>query len=71
MSRKMNRQLIKIIISLLLVVISLLLKLDAELYNNILYVIAYIIVGYDIVLKALRNIFKGKRSEERRVGKEC
>ena len=64
MSRKMNRQLIKIIVSLLLVVISLLLKFDAELYNNILYVIAYIIVGYDIVLKALRNIFKGKVFDE-------
>ena len=64
MDRKRNRQLIKIIISLLLVVISLLLKLDAELYNNILYVIAYIIVGYDIVLKAVRNIFKGKVFDE-------
>lgn len=64
MSRKMNRQLTKIIVSLLLVVISLLLKFDAELYNNILYVIAYIIVGYDIVLKALRNIFKGKVFDE-------
>ncbi len=64
MSRKMNRQLIKIIVSLLLVVISLLLKFDVELYNNILYVIAYIIVGYDIVLKALRNIFKGKVFDE-------
>lgn len=64
MSRKMNRQLIKIIVSLLLVVISLLLKFDAELYNSILYVIAYIIVGYDIVLKALRNIFKGKVFDE-------
>lgn len=64
MIRKMNRQLIKIIVSLLLVVISLLLKFDAELYNNILYVIAYIIVGYDIVLKALRNIFKGKVFDE-------
>jgi len=60
----MNRQLVKIIISLLLVVISLLLKLDTELYNNILYVIAYIIIGYDIVLKALRNIFKGKVFDE-------
>ena len=64
MSRKMNRQFFKIIVSLLLVVISLLLKLDAELYNNILYVIAYIIVGYDIVIKALRNIFKGKIFDE-------
>ena len=64
MSRKMNRQLIKIIFSLLLVVISLLLKFDSELYNNILYVTAYIIIGYDIVLKALRNVFKGKVFDE-------
>ena len=64
MSRKMSKQLIKIIISLLLVVISLLLKFDTELYRNILYVIAYIIVGYDIVLKAVRNIFKGKVFDE-------
>ena len=55
MSRKMNRQLTKIIVSLLLVVISLLLKFDAELYNNILYVIAYIIVGYDI--KGIKKYF--------------
>lgn len=64
MSRKMTKQLIMIIISLLLVVISLLLKFDTELYSNILYVIAYIIVGYDIVLKAVRNIFKGKVFDE-------
>ena len=64
MSRKMSKQLIKIIISLLLVVISLLLKFDTELYSNILYVIAYIIVGYDIVLKAVRKIFKGNVLDE-------
>ena len=64
MSRKMSKQLIKIIISLLLVVISLLLKFDTELYSNILYVIAYIIVGYDIVLKAVRKIFKGNVFDE-------
>ena len=64
MSQKMNRQLIKIIVSLLLVILSFFLKFDIELYNNILYVIAYIIVGYDIVLKAVRNIFKGKVFDE-------
>ncbi len=64
MNRKMNRQLIKIIVSLLLVVISLFLKFDIELYHNILYIIAYLIVGYDIVLKAIRNIFKGKVFDE-------
>ncbi len=64
MSKKMNTQLFRIMISFLLVVISFLLKLDNELYNNILLVIAYMIVGYDIVLKAIRNIFKGKIFDE-------
>lgn len=64
MNPKMNRQLIKIIVSLLLVGISLLLKFDTEIVNNILYVVAYIIAGYDIVLKAVRNIFKGKVFDE-------
>lgn len=64
MDRKMNRKLIKIIVSLLLVIISFIFKFDIELYNNILYVIAYIIVGYDIVLKAVRNIIKGKVFDE-------
>lgn len=64
MDRKRSKQLIKIIVSLLLVIISLLLKFDGELYHNILYVISYIIVGYDIVLKAVRNILKGKVFDE-------
>ncbi len=64
MNRKRSRQLITIIVSLLLVIISLLLKFDGELYHNILYVVAYIIVGYEIVLKAVRNIFKGKVFDE-------
>ncbi len=64
MSRKMNRQLIKIIISLLLIIFSFIFKFDTELYNDVIYVIAYIIVGHDIVLKAVRNIFKGKVFDE-------
>lgn len=58
MDLKMRRQLIKIIISFFLVVISFLLKFD------ILLIVAYIIVGYDILLKALKNIFKGKIFDE-------
>ncbi len=64
MNRKRSKQLITIIVSLLLVIISLLLKFGGELYHNILYVVAYIIVGYEIVLKAVRNIFKGKVFDE-------
>ncbi len=64
MNHKRKKQLIKIMISLLLVVISLLFQFNEELYHNILYIIAYIIVGYDIVLKAIRNILKGKVFDE-------
>ncbi|MCI8347052.1 MAG: cadmium-translocating P-type ATPase [Bacilli bacterium] len=64
MNRKAKVQSIKIIISLLLVLIALIIRFDIEIIRRILYVIAYIIVGYDIVLKAVRNIFKGKLFDE-------
>ncbi len=64
MSEKMNKQLIRIVVSLILVIISFFIKFDNQLYNNILLVVSYIIVGYDIVLKAIRNIFKGKVFDE-------
>ena len=64
MDQKMKKQLIRIIIAFLLVIVAFLIKFENELYNNILYIIAYIIVGYDIVLKAIRNIFKGKVFDE-------
>ncbi len=64
MEQKRRKQFIKIIISLLLVAISFLLNVDMKTFKNILYIIAYIIVGYDIVLKAGRNILKGKVFDE-------
>lgn len=64
MTKKMKKQLLKIIISFILVIISILIKLDTNIVNNILFIIAYIIVGYDIILKALKNIFKGKVFDE-------
>lgn len=64
MDRNMNRQFIKIILSLLLVVVSLLLKFDTDLYNKMIYIIAYIIVGDEIVLKAVKNLFQGKFFDE-------
>lgn len=64
MNWKINEKLIRIIISLLLVVISFFLKFDAKILNNLFYLLAYIIVGYDIILKAVRNILKGKVFDE-------
>ncbi len=64
MNKKMKKQLLKIIGSLLLVIISLFLKVDTKIVNNILFIIAYIMVGYDIVLNAIKNIFHGKVFDE-------
>lgn len=64
MSQKMNRQFIKIILSFILVVVSFLLRFDTGLYNSILLIVAYVIVGYDTILKAIRNILKGKVFDE-------
>lgn len=65
MNQKNNKRLIQIIISFLLVVILYLFRFNQELYNNILYVVAYLIVGFDILLKAVKNIFRGKIFDEK------
>ena len=64
MDNKMKMRLIKIIISFLLVIISFLIEFNNDFYNDILFFIAYIVVGYDIVLKAIRNISRGHVFDE-------
>ena len=60
----MKKRLIRIIISFLIVIISFFIEFNNNLYNNILFFIAYIIIGYDIVLKAIRNISRGHVFDE-------
>ena len=64
MEAKMKKKLIRIIISLLLIIICLLVEFDTNIYKDILYIVAYTIAGYDIILKAIRNILKGKIFDE-------
>lgn len=64
MTKKMKRNLFRIIISSILLVTSLLLKIDIKYFNEILFIISYIIIGYDIILKAIRNISRGKIFDE-------
>ncbi len=64
MTKKLKKKLIRIIISFILLVIAFILKLDNTIINNILFIISYIIVGYDIILKALKNITRGKVFDE-------
>lgn len=64
MTKKMKKKLIRIIISFILLILAFILKLDNIIINNILFITSYIIIGYDIILKALRNITRGKVFDE-------
>ena len=52
----MKKDLIKIIISFILFVIALVVPFQNIWVNKIIYVISYLIVGLEIILKAIRNI---------------
>ena len=64
MTKKMKKNLIRIIISSILLFIALFFKIDIKCFNKILFVISYIIIGYDIILKAIRNISRGRIFDE-------
>ena len=60
----MKKRAIKIIVAFILFVAAMVINVSNVWINNILYIISYLIVGYDIVLKAIRNIFRGKVFDE-------
>ena len=60
----MKKDLIKIIISFILFVIALVVPFQNIWVNKIIYVISYLIVGLEIILKAIRNIIRGKVFDE-------
>ncbi len=60
----MKKDKIKIIISAILFVISLIIDFNNQIINNIIFVISYIIVGGEIIKEALENIFKGEVFDE-------
>ena len=60
----MKKNGIKIIIALLLFLVATIVKFNNELIKNTIYIIAYIIVGFDIVKKAIKNITKGEIFDE-------
>ena len=55
---------IKIILAAILFFIAITIKFNNELINNTIYIISYIIVGLEIVKKAILNIIKGKVFDE-------
>ena len=60
----MKKKGIKIIISLILFLIALIINFNNELVNEIIFLVAYIIVGFEILRKAIRNITRGKIFDE-------
>ena len=60
----MKKKVIKIIIAFILFLISLVISFENEWINKGLYIVSYLVVGLDIVLKAIRNIFRGKVFDE-------
>ena len=60
----MKKKLIKIILAFILFVFSLVIKFENEWINNGVFIISYIIVGFEIIRKALRNIIRGKVFDE-------
>ena len=60
----MKKKKIKIVIALILFFIALIINFSNEWINNTIYMIAYIIVGLEIIKKAVRNIRRGKIFDE-------
>lgn len=64
MTKKMKKKRIRILVSLILFIFALVFKQNNTIINNVLFMFSYIIVGYDILLKAIRNITRGKIFDE-------
>ena len=60
----MKKRAIKIIIALIIYIIAVAIKFDNVLINDILFIVSYLIVGFSILKKAVRNIFRGKVFDE-------
>lgn len=60
----MKKSLIQIIISAILFAIGLLVPFSNEWITKGIYIVAYLIVGLEIVIKAIKNIFKGEVFDE-------
>lgn len=63
MTKKEKKELIKIIITIFLLLTTSLLSISTEI-KLILYIIAYLVVGFSVILKAVKNIFSGEIFDE-------
>lgn len=63
MSKKEKKKLIRIIISAILLILFSLIKINNEI-NLLGFLITYIIIGYDIIKKSIKNIINGQIFDE-------
>ena len=61
---KNEEEIIKILTSLVLLLIALLVPIDNQIIKITIYVIAYLVVGFEVLKEAIENIFKGKVFDE-------
>ena len=60
----MKKKGIKIIIALIFFIFAMAINFENVLINNGIFILSYIIVGFEILRKAVRNIFRGKVFDE-------
>ena len=60
----MKKDGIKIIIAFVLFLFAMLIKFQNVWINNSIFIVSYLIVGFEILRKAVRNIFRGKVFDE-------
>ncbi len=60
----MKKRIQKITVALILFILGLIINVDNIWINNTLFILSYILVGYDILKKAFRNITRGKVFDE-------
>ena len=61
---KNKRELIKICISLVLLIIAVLTKIQNKYIVLVIYLLSYIVVGKNVVIKAIKNIFNKQWLDE-------
>jgi len=60
----MNKKLVRIIIAAVIFVIGLLVKTDIVWLSPTIFIVAYIVVGSEVVIKAIKNIMQGQVFQE-------
>ena len=63
MTKKQKKQFYKIVVAFVLLIVGVILPIP-ELYKLIFFIPGYLIVGYDVLVKAGKNITKGQVFDE-------